>query len=86
VDEREARHVFEGDPSFDEQVARAEIERDVRDEYAQALRAKRGQERDRRYLALFISAVVVLGLLAPLLALVLGLSWRVLMWSAGQGW
>jgi hypothetical protein len=86
VDEREARSVIEGPPSFDERVARAEIERDVRAEYSQALTNRRGQERDKRYLALFLSAVLVLGFLSPLLALVLGFSWRVLMWAAGQGW
>ena len=78
--------MFEGDPGFGERVDRAEIERELRREYSATLAARSASEQDRRVLALVVSAGLVLGLCTPFIALVLGFSWRVLMWSAGGGW
>ena len=86
MDQAEARRHFEGEPSFDERLARAEIERELRGEYDEALRQRNLQERDRRVLALIISIAVALSFTAPLLALVFGFSWRVLAWAAGGSW
>ena len=82
----DAKQIFADEPSFDEHVARAEIERDVRGEYSEALDERRRAEQDRRILALVISTVAAVSLLAPLAAFLLGFSWRLMLWAAGKGW
>ena len=64
--------------------ARAQIERSVRAEFAE--QEKTALERDDALRALTISVLVGAGLMVPFAALVLGLSWRLLRWSAGYGW
>jgi hypothetical protein len=86
MEHAEARKYFEDSPSFDERVARSEIEQEIRKEYDLALRQRRDEERDRRILALGISAALTLAVVVPLLAAVFGFSWRVLSWAAGWGW
>lgn len=68
---------------LDRTLARAEVEGEVRAEYDQAARALLESERDRRVIALVVSGGVALSVVLPLIALVLGLSWRILMWAAG---
>lgn len=63
---------------------RGEVEREVRAEFAEV--EARALDRDRAIRAVVISFTVLACLLLPLLALVLGVSWRILCWAAGGGW
>ena len=63
---------------------RAEVEREVRGELADA--DANALDRDRAMRALAVSLTVLACALLPLLALVLGLSWRIMHWAAGSGW
>ena len=68
---------------LDKALARSEVEGEVRAEYAEAARHLLDSERDKRMLVLGVQVVFLGSLMLPLIALVLGFSWRVMMWAAG---
>lgn len=70
-------------PDLTELQYRAEIEKKVQDEYAQAEEVQTLQDRDRRSLALVISVTLVVGVILPLAGLIIGLTVRAFLWAAG---
>jgi len=76
-------HAFKDETTFDERVERGEVEQKIRAEMALADAEREAEQRGRRILALGISAIIIISVLAPMLALILGGSWRLLMWAAG---
>ena len=70
-------------PKLDRTLARAEVEGEVRAEFAEAAHKMLDTERDKRVAALVVSGVVAGAVLLPVIALVAGFSWRLLMWAAG---
>lgn len=75
----------ESGEKLDKTLARAEVEGEVRAEYAEAATKLLDSERDKRMFALVVTITVLGSLLLPLIALLLGLSWRILMWAAQGG-
>lgn len=73
----------ESGEKLDRTLLRAEVEQDVRAEYAERALLQSNEERDKRMVALLISFTVIVSLLLPLAAVVLGFSWRILKWAAG---
>lgn len=63
---------------------RGEVEREVRAEFEDA--EVRAMDRDRAMRAVVISFTALACVLLPLVALILGLSWRIMRWAAGFGW
>lgn len=76
----------ESGEKLDRTLARAEVEGEVRAEYAEAARRLQDVERPKRMFALGVTLILLGILLLPIIALVLGLSWRVLTWAATGGW
>jgi hypothetical protein len=77
--------VEESGEKLDRTLARAEVENEVRAEYAEAALNLQNTERPKRMFALAVTLVLLGVLLLPLIALVLGVSWRILMWAATGG-
>jgi hypothetical protein len=77
--------VEESGEKLDRTLARAEVENEVRAEYAEAALNLQNTERPKRMFALAVTLVLLGILLLPLIALVLGVSWRILMWAATGG-
>ncbi len=75
----------ESGEKLDRTLARAEVENEVRAEYAEAALNLQNTERPKRMFALAVTLVLLGILLLPLIALVLGVSWRILMWAATGG-
>ncbi len=73
----------ESGEKLDKALARAEVEGEVRAEYAEAADALLDSDRDKRMLALGVQVVILGVVLFPLIALVLGFSWRVMKMAAG---
>jgi len=70
-------------PNLAEVQIRSEIEAEVRDELAQEQLTLALSSRDRRFLALAISLVVVSAVLLPIVAAIVGVSIRVFRYVAG---
>ena len=72
-----------GAGELDRTLARAEVEGEVRAEYDAAARGILDSERDKRMVALVLTITLSATVLLPVIAAVAGISWRVLMWTAG---
>ena len=68
-------------PNLVEVQIREEIRAELLEDAAKS--AASLQDRDRRMTALVISATLVVCLILPMLAAVVGASWRVFKWAAG---
>lgn len=73
-------------PNLAEVKLRQEIEDEVYDDITRRQAADALNDRDKRFFALAVTIAVLAGVTLPLLALVLGLSWRLVKWAAGCGW
>ena len=71
-------------PNLAEIKIREEVRKELLDEMSQEQLAQHLQERDRRLIALGLSTAMLFALVVPGAAVVLGFSWRLLLWAAGH--